>query len=64
MTISEKIRVVVSIVAAIGLCGVCGAVYGNEALPLWARLLADGLALINMICTVLTAQEMVKRGKK
>ena len=55
---------VLGLIAACGLCGVCGAVYGNEALPLWARLLADALALVNVICVVRDAQEKVKKGKK
>ena len=64
MATAEKVRMVLGLIAAIGLCGVCGAVYGNEALPMWARLLADALALVNVICVVRDAQEKVKKGKQ
>ena len=64
MTISDKLRVVISIVAAAGLFGVCAAVYNNEALPMWARIAVDVLAVTNLVCTIVTAQELVKKGKK
>lgn len=64
MTTSDKIRAVISMIAAIGLCGVCGAVYNNEALPMWARILVDVLSVTNLICTVVTCQGLVKKGKK
>ena len=64
MTISDKLRVVISIVAAAGLFGVCFAVYNNEALPMWARIAVDVLAVTNLVCTIVTAQELVKKGKK
>ncbi len=64
MTISDKIRVVVSIVVAAGLFGVCVALYNNEALPMWARIVVNVLAVTNLVCTIVTAQELVKKGKK
>ena len=64
MTTSDKVRVVFSIVAAAGLFGVCAAVFNNEALPLWARIVTDVLAVTNLVCTIVTAQELVKKGKK
>ncbi len=64
MTTSDKVRVVFSIVAAAGLFGVGVALYNNEALPMWARIVVDVLAVTNLVCTIVTAQELAKKGKK
>ncbi len=64
MSISDKIRVVLSIVAAAGLFGVSFVVTNNEALPLPARIAVDVLSVLNLVCTIVTAQELVKKGKK
>lgn len=64
MTTSDKLRVVFSIVAAAGLFGVGCALSNNEALPLWARMTVDVLSVLNLVCTIVTAQELVKKGKK
>ena len=44
MSISDKIRVVLSI--------------------MWARIAVDVLTVTNLVCTIVTAQELVKKGKK
>lgn len=64
MKVATKIRIVVSIVAAAGLFGVCAALYGNEALPLWIRILVEALAVVNLVCTIQSMQGLVKRDKK
>ena len=64
MKTSEKIRVAVSIIAAAGVFGVCAAVYGSDALPLWARITAEALAVVNLVCTIMSMQDLVKRSKK
>lgn len=64
MSISDKIRVVVGIVVAAGLFGVCAVVFNNEALPMWARIVTIVLAFTNLVCTSVTNQELFKRGKK
>lgn len=64
MTTSDKIRVVFSIVAAAGLFGIGAVVFNNEALPLGARIATNVLAVTNLVCTIVTAQELVKKGKK
>ena len=60
----EKVRVAVSIIAAAGVFGVCFVLYENEALPLWLRILVAVLAVVNMVCTYWSMQDMVKRNKK
>lgn len=64
MSISDKIRVVLSIVAAAGLFGVCFVVSNNAAVPMWAKMVVDVLSVLNLVCTIVTAQELVKKGKK
>ena len=64
MSISDKIRVVLSIVAAAGLFGVCFVVSSNAAVPMWAKMVVDVLSVLNLVCTIVTAQELVKKGKK
>lgn len=39
-------------------------VSNNPALPSWARIAVDVLSVLNLVCTIVTAQELVKRGKK
>lgn len=64
VSISDKIRVVLSIVAAAGLFGVCFVVSNNPAVPTWAQMTVDVLSVLNLVCTIVTAQELVKKGKK
>lgn len=64
MKIMTKIRVAVSIVAAAGLFGVCSVLYDNAALPRWMRIVVLALAVVNLICTIESMQELVKRKKK
>ncbi len=64
MTVSDKIRVVFSVIAAAGLFGVCFVLQSNEALPMWTRILVDVLAVINLVCTIVTNQELAKKAKK
>ncbi len=64
MSISDKIRVVLSIVAAAGLFGVGFVVSSNATVPMWARMTVDVLSVLNLVCTIVTAQELVKKGKK
>ncbi len=64
MSISDKIRVVLSIVAAAGLFGVGFVVSNNPAVPMWARMTVDVLSVLNLVCAIVTAQELVKKGKK
>lgn len=63
MKAMDKFRVIVSIVAAAGVFGICFVLYNNEALPLGIRIATAVLAVVNLICTILSCQEMVKKGK-
>ena len=64
MRISDKIRVVLSILAAAGLFGVGFVVSNYEGVPMWASMTVDVLSVLNLVCTIVTAQELVKKGKK
>ena len=64
MKLMTKIRIIVSIVAAAGLFGVCFVLYQNEALPLWLRIIVAVLAVVNLVCTALSMQGLARRSKK
>ena len=64
MTTSDKVRIVFSIVAAAGLFGVCSVVFNNEAMPFGIRAVTEVLAVTNLVCTIVTAQELAKKAKK
>ena len=64
MKVSEKIRLVVSIIAAAGVFGICFVLYENEALPLGIRITPAVFAVVNLVCAYMSAQDMVKRNKK
>ncbi len=60
----DKVRVAVSIIVAAGLFGVCSVLYNNEELPLGIRIVVAVLAVLNLVCTILSAQDLAKRSKK
>ncbi len=64
MKASDKVRIAVSIAAAAGLFGVGAALYQNEVLPFWARITVEVLAIVNLVCTIWSMQDMVKKSKK
>lgn len=53
-----------SILAAAGVFGVCFVLYENEALPFGLRITVAALALVNLVCTIWSMQDMVKQNKK
>lgn len=64
MKTSEKIRVVVTVLVAAGLFGVCFVLFNNEALPMWIRVVVAVLAVVNLASMIQFDQDLIKRGKK
>lgn len=64
MKLMAKVRIVVSIAAAAGLFGVCSVLSGNDALPQWIRVVVEALAVVNLVCTAMSMQDLAKRSKK
>ena len=44
--------------------GICFVLYENEALPLGIRITTAVFAVVNLVCTYMSAQDTVKRNKK
>ena len=64
MSTSKKIHMIVSILAAAGVFGICSVISNNEALPLWLRIVVEVLSVTNLICVIIFNQDLRKQTEK
>ncbi len=63
MSTGEKIYMVISIIAAAGVFGICSVISNNQALPLWLRITVEVLSVLNLICVYHYLQNTRKSEK-
>ena len=63
MSAGEKIYMVISIIAAAGVFGICSVISNNPAIPLWLRIIVEVLSALNLICVYHYLQYVRKHEK-
>lgn len=64
MKFTEKLLLVVSIIGAAGVFGICSIIFDNPDVPQALRIIAEVFATLNLICIMYHNMGLTKRSKK
>ena len=64
MKSTEKLLLIISIISAAGVFGICSIIFNNPELPQLLRTIAEMFAVLNLICVIYHDMSLMRRSRK